>query len=70
MELSHEEVKTVHEALTLAEYELETLHGLIVTDNLESGEKWQIDNMEVLKVIGESISILEKFCGKGNACCP
>ena len=69
MELSRKEAETVLNALALAEYELETSHGLIVTDNPESGETWQIDNMEVIKVIGESILILEKLCDKGNACC-
>ena len=69
MELSLDEVKTVLKALSLAEYELETLHGLTVTDNPESGETWQADNLKVLKVIGESILILEKLCGTDNACC-
>ena len=69
MELSREEAETVLNALALAEYELDALHGLIVTDNPESGETWQIDNMEVIKVIDESILILEKLCDEGNACC-
>ncbi|MBQ3455947.1 MAG: hypothetical protein IJG36_05880 [Synergistaceae bacterium] len=60
MELSRNEVKTVLKALTLAEYELETLHGLTVTDNPESGQVWKIDTQKPLMFIDRALSILER----------
>ncbi len=72
MELSREEAKILFEAITIAEYELATLHGLTVYDNLEAGQIWMVDLSEALRLVGRAFDIVESKRGKRheeNVCC-
>lgn len=59
MELSKDEVKDIINTLYLAQYELDTTHGLLVTDIPPANPTWTIDNADVQKAILKSIDFLE-----------
>ena len=67
--LTDEEYRTVMKALMNVEHELSFLHGLHVTDVPDVAFTWDIDCIEVKRIIDEAISVLDRLDNKNNGDC-